>query len=106
MQILLYISNFIVPFIVLSIVTYGLLAKVNVYETFIKGAKSGFLTVIRIMPTLIGLMAAVGILRASGFLEDIKKKPCCSGGREHFYNRERHQFPGKSYIGGKLSDDR
>ena len=35
MQILLYISNFIVPFIVLSIVTYGLLAKVNVYETFI-----------------------------------------------------------------------
>src|SRR5699024_6231861 len=69
LQILLYISNFIVPFIVLSIVTYGLLAKVNVYETFIKGAKSGFLTVIRIMPTLIGLMAAVGILRASGFLD-------------------------------------
>ena len=69
MQILLYISNFIVPFIVLGIVTYGLLTGVNVYETFIKGAKSGFLTVIRIMPTLIGLMAAVGILRASGFLD-------------------------------------
>ena len=69
MQILLYISDFIVPFIVLSIVTYGLLSGVNVYETFIKGAKSGFLTVIRLMPTLIGLMAAVGILRASGFLD-------------------------------------
>ena len=69
LQILLYISDFIVPFIVLSIITYGLLSGVNVYETFIKGAKSGFLTVIRLMPTLIGLMAAVGILRASGFLD-------------------------------------
>ncbi len=69
LQVLLYISNFIIPFIVLSIVTYGLLSGINVYETFIKGAKSGFLTVIRLMPTLIGLMAAVGILRASGFLD-------------------------------------
>lgn len=43
--------------------------RVDVYHTFIKGAKSGFLTVIKIMPTLIGLMVAVGILRASGFLE-------------------------------------
>ena len=34
-----------------------------------KGAKSGFFTVIKIMPTLIGLMVAVGILRASGFLD-------------------------------------
>ena len=68
LQILVYISNWIVPFIVLSIIIYGLLANINVYETFIRGAKSGFLTVIRIMPTLIGLMAAVGILRASGFL--------------------------------------
>ena len=69
LQVLLYISNFIIPFIVLSIVTYGLLSGINVYETFIKGAKNGFLTVIRLMPTLIGLMAAVGILRASGFLD-------------------------------------
>lgn len=69
MHILLYISDFIVPFIVLSIVIYGLLTGINVYESFIRGAKSGFLTVIRIMPTLIGLMAAVGILRASGFLD-------------------------------------
>ena len=43
--------------------------KINVYDTFIKGAKSGFFTVIKIMPTLIGLMVAVGTLRASGFLD-------------------------------------
>ena len=70
-QLLVYISNYIVPFLILSIIVYGLSAKVNVYETFIKGAKSGFFTVVRIMPTLIGLMAAVGILRASGFLDFI-----------------------------------
>lgn len=69
MHILIYISDFIVPFIILAVVIYGLLSGINVYDTFIKGARSGFLTVIRLMPTLIGLMAAVGILRASGFLD-------------------------------------
>ena len=69
MQFFLYITYFIVPFIILAIVTYGVLMKTNVYDNFIKGAKSGFFTVIKIMPTLIGLMVAVGILRASGFLD-------------------------------------
>ena len=69
MQLFLYLSDFIVPFIILSVVVYGLLKGLNVYDSFIKGPRSGFITVIRIMPTLIGLMAAVGILRASGFLD-------------------------------------
>jgi spore maturation protein B len=69
MQFFLYMTDYIVPFLILAIITYGLLQKVNVYDTFIKGARSGFLTVIKIMPTLIGLMVAVGILRASGFLD-------------------------------------
>ena len=69
MQFFLYISDFIIPFIILAIVSYGVLKNTNVYDNFIKGAKSGFLTVIKLMPTLIGLMVAVGVLRASGFLE-------------------------------------
>ena len=69
MNLFLYISDFTIPFLILSIVVLGLLSKVNVYEAFIRGARSGFLTVIRIMPTMIGLMAAVGVLRASGFLD-------------------------------------
>ena len=73
MSFLLYISNLIVPAIILGIVTYGILMKVNVYDEFIKGAKKGFGTVIQIMPTLIGLMVAVGILRASGFLDFLAK---------------------------------
>lgn len=69
MKFFLYITDFIVPMVIFGIVCYGVLEKVNVYDTFIKGAKSGFFTVIKIMPTLIGLMVAVGILRASGFLD-------------------------------------
>lgn len=69
MRFFLYLTDFIVPFVIISIVAYGILMKTNVYDDFIKGARSGFLTVIKIMPTLIGLMAAVGILRASGFLD-------------------------------------
>lgn len=71
MQFFLYMSDFIVPFLILGIVIYGISMNVDVYDTFIKGARRGFLTVIKIMPTLIGLMVAVGILRASGFLEYI-----------------------------------
>lgn len=48
---------------------YGLINKRNVYEDFIKGARDGFHTVIQIMPTLVGLMVAVGVLRASGFFD-------------------------------------
>lgn len=62
-------SNIIIPAIIFYIVGYGIIHQVNVYEDFIKGAEDGFKTVLRIMPTLIGLMVAVGVLRASGFLE-------------------------------------
>lgn len=69
MKLFMYVTDFIVPLVIFGIVSYGVLMKVNVYDTFIKGAKSGFFTVIKIMPTLIGLMMAVGVLRASGFLD-------------------------------------
>lgn len=69
MNFIIFLSNAIIPLIILSIIGYGLLKKQNVYEDFIKGAVDGFQTVIQIMPTLIGLMVAVGILRASGFLD-------------------------------------
>lgn len=43
--------------------------KRPVYDDFVEGAKEGAKTVFGIMPTLVGLMVAVGVLRASGFLE-------------------------------------
>ncbi len=62
------LSDIIIPLIVFYVVAMGLVNKKKVYEDFIVGAAEGFKTVVKIMPTLIGLMAAVGVLRASGFL--------------------------------------
>lgn len=69
MKILMYITDFMIPAIIILVVIYGVLEKVKVYDEFVIGANKGFHTVIKIMPTLIGLMIGVGILRASGFLE-------------------------------------
>ena len=64
----LIVSNLLIPMIILGILCYGILQQVAVYDVFVKGAKSGFLTVAKIIPTMVGLMVAVGILRASGLL--------------------------------------
>ena len=58
-----------IPLILFYIVGFGFLMKRNIYEDFVDGAASGLKTVVKIMPTLIGLMTGVGILRASGFLD-------------------------------------
>lgn len=69
MSIIVTISSLIIPAIMLFIVLYGLAKKQNVYDDFVNGAAGGLKTVIKVMPTLIGLMVAVGVLRASGFME-------------------------------------
>lgn len=61
-------SNIVIPVIIFYIVAHGLINKVKVYEEFIGGAKDGLTTVVQILPTLVGLMVGVGILRASGFM--------------------------------------
>ena len=67
-QVLSNISNIIIPTVIFYIIAYGVINECNVYEDFVKGAKDGFKTVVGIMPTLVALMIAVGVLRASGFL--------------------------------------
>lgn len=69
MRILTHISDIIIPILIFFIVGYGAVSGVKVYESFLKGAKDGLKIVVDIVPTLIGLMVAVGMLRASGFFE-------------------------------------
>lgn len=69
MQFILFLSEAIIPVLLFVIVGAGLLRRQQVYEDFLDGAKSGVRTVVEIMPTLVGLMVAVGVLRASGFLD-------------------------------------
>ncbi len=70
---LTHVSNFIIPAILFLVVGYGLSMKGKVYETFLKGAGDGLRVVWEIIPTMIGLIVAVGILRASGFFEILEK---------------------------------
>lgn len=68
MQGILVLNDLIVPLLILGIVTHAVAKKVPVYESFQVGAVQGLKTVVQIMPTLIGLMVAVGVIRASGLL--------------------------------------
>ncbi len=67
------ISTFAANFILLSIITsfilLAMIRKVNVYETFIEGAKDGFKTAITIIPYLVAILVAIGVFRASGAMD-------------------------------------
>lgn len=69
MSAVLYLSQLTIPLLVFYIVGYGLLSKAAVYDSFIRGAGEGLKTVAGLIPTLIGLMVATGVLRASGLLD-------------------------------------
>ena len=73
MNFIIYVSDYIMPFIFFYKIGLGLLMKKPIYDEFIKGAKDGFRVVLDILPTLIGLMVAVGIMRASGSLDLLSK---------------------------------
>lgn len=69
MKFFYYLSDFMIPVIIFYILAFALTERVHVYDEFVAGAADGLKTVMKIMPTLVGLMAAVGMLRASGFLD-------------------------------------
>ena len=69
MRFLIYLADFIVPFLLFYVLLTGLLEKRSVYEDFLEGAGEGLMITFRLLPTLLGLLTATGILRASGFLD-------------------------------------
>ncbi len=66
-------SGFIANALLLSVIVLFLMAgmrkKVNVYETFIEGAKEGFKTAVTIIPYLVAILVAIGMFRASGAMD-------------------------------------
>ena len=73
MEILVKLSSFIIPGVMLFITIYGIKSKRNIYDDFVSGAADGLKTVVKVLPTLIGLMVAVGVLSESGFMEFLGK---------------------------------
>lgn len=63
------ISLYAIPVIVCIIICSGIRAEINIFDTFTTGAKDGFSALISISTPLIGLMAAIGVLRASGTMD-------------------------------------
>lgn len=59
--------------IILCFIASGIRKKINVYETFVEGAKEGFSTAVRIIPYLVAILVGVAVFRASGTMDLITK---------------------------------
>ncbi len=65
-------SLYILPIMILTILTTALFKKVPVYEEFIEGAKDGFKVAVSIIPYLVAIITAVSMFKASGILDFAK----------------------------------
>lgn len=63
------LSSLLIPLLLSAVALYGLEKRVDVYATLTHGAEEGLRVLLRIVPALIGLLTAVGMLRASGAME-------------------------------------
>jgi spore maturation protein SpmB len=64
-------ANVLLMSIIVGFFAAGIRKKINVYETFIEGAKDGFTTAVRIIPYLVAILVAIGVFRASGAMDSI-----------------------------------
>ncbi len=64
-----FMSNFLLFSLIVTFISMAVWQKVNVYESFIEGAKEGFEVAIRIIPYLVGILVGIAVFRASGALE-------------------------------------
>ena len=65
------ISLWALPFIIVTILTVGMIKKVPVYEAFTEGAKDGFKVAVNIIPYLVAIIVGISMFRASGAIEMI-----------------------------------
>jgi len=69
MGLIRHLSDYAIPAIFIVILLVAVLKKVKAYDLFVDGAKEGIETIFRIMPSLVGLLVAVGVFKASGALD-------------------------------------
>lgn len=60
------IGFYVIPITILAIITVGILKKVNVFDEFLQGATQGLNSTVSLIPSLIGLIVAVNMLKSSG----------------------------------------
>ncbi len=65
------ISNLIIPIIVLTVIIYGSLKKVNVYDAFVDGSKEVFDLTYSMFPTILGMMFGINLLLGSNIIGTI-----------------------------------
>lgn len=63
------VSNFILFGIIISFITAGFIKKINVFESFIEGAKNGFVTAVKIIPYLVAMLVGIAVFRSSGAMD-------------------------------------
>lgn len=63
------IGSYSIPIIIALIIIFGFVRKINVFDAFIEGAKDGMKSTATIAPSIIGLITAVTMLKASGALD-------------------------------------
>ena len=63
------IAPWIIPGLMVLLLGFGMARRVRIYEVFVDGARDGFQVAVRIIPYLVAILVAVGMLRASGLLE-------------------------------------
>ncbi len=62
-------ANVILFSVIIAFIGAGVKKRINVYDTFIEGAKEGFKTAVMIIPYLVAILVAIGMFRASGALD-------------------------------------
>ncbi len=62
-------GNVILFSIIVAFISLAMVRKVNVYESFIDGAKEGFWIAIKIIPYLVAILVAIGVFRTSGAMD-------------------------------------
>lgn len=60
------LSNGLILLVILLIVLGGIYKKIDVFDSFVSGAKNGYETAIKIIPYLVGMLVAISLLRTSG----------------------------------------